>query len=591
MSSPIPIINTLRTTLQAAEPEHVAAGPVWGLSVLACLLVMLSSALTDDANTKLTRVVTVLLGLAVKHPRSTVRAVGCLMWQCVIWVYFQDRLPPLDDSQGESEVEDDVKKNTVNGVGRGKEAWWKVVTTVVELNTGVSTIAALLNSCSDEDREDSDVDVDEPLQRTLEVLQYMIGKTNPKIVTDTLDTLKHLLGISPSNSDQTELLDQDEDPEKGRQWDPTTKLLPHWLFSSLPGLLSVEFKDLSTAVRPVFEETAGPEDVRALTKGEIARGSAEPDNCSDLDMSVDECSEEEKRKRNEKGSWWMWEGLVRVWRGCVMSLWEGDSAGVAVGRREKQKEAIRKELVSVWEALVKKGVGFLQGLFFISFFCVHTVIHSNLTDAGDDEATSNFAVRVVNVLINILQDAPLELLPPRSSPPTPECKPKHGKSSPVRINASAASSSTTLNNATKLALAQHLWHATCRLIPDLLLVSSDAPERLLLCLVEREDSLTSSSSLFSLPSIEEDEEETAHLREKWTTLCVDVLVKCNPESLRAFWGYANSDGERQWEWRWDLRERSAVWRWFVDRWMGAWEDSEGNVGWEGAVVLLGVPFL
>jgi hypothetical protein len=212
-----------------------------------------------------------------------------------------------------------------------------------------------------------------------------------------------------------------------------------------------------------------------------------------------------------------------------------------------------------------------------------------LTDAGDDEATSNFAVRVVKVLVNILQDAPLELLPPRSSPPTPE---SNGKSSPVRIKASAASSSsTTLNNRTKLALTQRLWHATCRLIPDLLLVSSDAPEKLLLCLVEREDSLTSFSSLFSLPSIEEDEEETAHLREKWTILCVDVLVKCNPESLKAFWGYANSDGERQWEWRWDLRARSAVWRWFVDRWMGAWEDSEGNVGWEGAVVLLGVPFL
>lgn len=322
---------------------------------------MLSSALTDDANSKLTRVVTVLLGLAVKHPRSTVRAVGCLVWQCVIWVYFQDRLLPLDDGEGESEVDDGVAKTTARVAGKGKEVWWKVVTSVVDLNTGVSTITALLNSCSDEDREVSDEDVDEPLQRTLEVLQYMVGKAaNPKLVTDAVETLKHLLGVPSS-----ELPDLDEDPEKsGSQWDPTTKLLPHWLFSSLPGLLGVEFKALATAVRPVFEETAGPEDVRALTKGEIARGSAEPDNYLDADATID--TSEGKREQNEKGSWWMWEGLVRVWRGCVMALWEDDCAVVTVLRKEKElereRESTRKDLISVWEALVEKGVGFLQGL-------------------------------------------------------------------------------------------------------------------------------------------------------------------------------------------------------------------------------------
>jgi hypothetical protein len=220
-----------------------------------------------------------------------------------------------------------------------------------------------------------------------------------------------------------------------------------------------------------------------------------------------------------------------------------------------------------------------------------------LTDAGDDEATATFAVRVVKVLTNIMQDAPLDLLLPRSLPPTPQSESKQS-SSPVSITAakltiddsSVSSINTTLTNKTKLALIQRLWHITSSLIPHPLLASSGAPERLLASLMKREEDLTSSSPL-SLRSIEEEEQETTELRESWTTLCVDVLVKCNPEALKAFWGYVNGDGNREWDWTWDARERAGVWGCFVDRWMGACENIEGGVGWEAAVVLLGVPFL
>jgi len=345
---------------------------------------MLSSALTDDANTKLTRVVSALLALAVKHKRSSVRAVGCLMWRCAIWVYFQGRLPPLDDGEGESKAKDGVEKNTEKGACIAKQTWWKVVTTVVELNTGVCTIAALLSSSGkarDTLDEDNDgADEDEHLQRMLEVLQHMVGKTNSQIVTDVLETLKHLLGVSSYNSiEQAELEDYncspgyDEDQEqRGYHRDLTPKLLPHSLFSSLPGLLSVEFKALSTAVRPVFEETAGPEDVRALTRGEVARGSTEPDTSLDVNEDMSTRSDSGKRKKDGMGSWWMWEGLVRIWRRCVISLWEGEWVSVAAGKGEeklleREKEVVRRDLVSVWEALVGMGVGFLQGSFYFSF--------------------------------------------------------------------------------------------------------------------------------------------------------------------------------------------------------------------------------
>lgn len=107
--------------------------------------------------------------------------------------------------------------------------------------------------------------------------------------------------------------------------------------------------------------------------------------------------------------------------------------------------------------------------------------------------------------------------------------------------------------------------------------------------MKHEDILTS-PSVFALPSVEEDK-EVAHLMESWTALCVDVIVKCNPDALRAFWGYVNSDGVREWDWQWDAKDRVVVWGWFVDRWMGASQNGENGCRWESAVVLLGVPFL
>jgi hypothetical protein len=213
--------------------------------------------------------------------------------------------------------------------------------------------------------EEGDVDGDDPLQRTLQVLQYMVGKPQTRIVADTLEVLKRLLGVPFVDSEQAE----QEDRDYPKSLD-STKLLPFSLFSSLPGLLSVEFKDLATAVRSVFVETAGVEDVRPLTRGEVARGSAEPDSCLDLDGDVGvDRDHEGKGKTDERGGWWMWEGLVHVWRGCVLSLWEGEWAGVVVGkgadnRIEKEREAVRKDIVAVWESLVATGVGFLQGSFY-----------------------------------------------------------------------------------------------------------------------------------------------------------------------------------------------------------------------------------
>ena len=222
-----------------------------------------------------------------------------------------------------------------------------------------------------------------------------------------------------------------------------------------------------------------------------------------------------------------------------------------------------------------------------------------MADAGDDEATSAFAVRTVNVLTDILQDVQLDLVVPMasssSSSSTPtvahKFKSKLNASSPVPVTAPKlninGTTTSTFSNSVKLALIRRLWQASRRLIPHALLITSGAPERLLACLMKSEEDLTSSSSLFYLA----EDEEAGQAREHWASLCVGVIMACNPDALRAFWGYVNSEGEREWEWGWDWRERSMVWRWFVEQWVGFGEQGEIGAGWEGAVVLLGVPFL
>jgi hypothetical protein len=235
-------------------------------------------------------------------------------------------------------------------------------------------MAALLNSSSKNEKEDSGVDTDDALQRTLEVLHRMVGK--PNLHSDALAALKHLLGISSlSPFEEAELDNHGQDLEQGGQWDPTTRILPHSLFSSLSGLLSVEFTALFSVVRPIFDETAGLEDLRALTKGEVTRGCSEPDSDLDLDSMGDHLGER-KPTWDAKRSWWMWEGLVCAWRGCVLGLWEDDCGGTKIVGKEgaKEREREKEDLVSVWEALIGTGVEFLQGLLlFLSSVYSHSL--------------------------------------------------------------------------------------------------------------------------------------------------------------------------------------------------------------------------
>ena len=106
------LIKTLRTTLATPDPLCAAQGPVWALCTLASLIVLLGPALVTS--TKLTNVVKALLAVSIRHKKSSVRALACVVWRPLAWAYFRSPLPRgSDEDEEEEEWEDDSR--TTNG--------------------------------------------------------------------------------------------------------------------------------------------------------------------------------------------------------------------------------------------------------------------------------------------------------------------------------------------------------------------------------------------------------------------------------------------------------------------------------------------
>lgn len=232
------IIRTLKTTLAAEELEHVAQGPVWALSVLATFIVLLGSRLSEDKH--LNKIIWCLLCLGLKHKKTSVRALGCLLVRPLAWVYFQSPLPV--DSDEESEVDDEVHVQRKEA----RRYHLKMLLTAVECKAGVSTIGALLGEESS---------VDDPLLRSIEILHHMALKPG-KTCQDAVEAMQYMVSFSENVRDDY-------------AWN-SSLLLPKSLFSSCPGLLTVGFKSLKDAVEPIFEQVSTVEDIRCLTREEMS---------------------------------------------------------------------------------------------------------------------------------------------------------------------------------------------------------------------------------------------------------------------------------------------------------------------------------
>lgn len=234
------IVRTLKSTMVSEDPEHVAQGPVWALSVLATFIVLLGSRISEDM--RINKIISYLLALGLRHKKSSIRALGYLLIRPLAWVYFQPPLPA--DSDEESEVDDEVRVQRKEA----RRIHFKMLQTAVECKAGVSTIGALLGE---------ELSGDDALRRSIEILQYMAGKPG-KTCEDAVDVMQCMVSS----------FENAHDDGADHAWSGSL-LLPKSLFSSFPGLLTAEFKSLKDVVEPIFEQVSTAEDIRRLTREEI----------------------------------------------------------------------------------------------------------------------------------------------------------------------------------------------------------------------------------------------------------------------------------------------------------------------------------
>lgn len=467
------------------------------MTVLANLTVLLGPRLCSNA--KVCRVMTGLLSLSMRHKKSSVRGLGCLVWRCVAWVWFQPPFSKDCDQDDEMEVvdEDGEKKQSV------RDMYWRVVRSVVDIGAGMATIAGLLSDYSslntDDDAEEGN------LRRVMQVMRSMIKKGG-QTCGEAMDVLKILVSSDPSPSFSSS------------EWN-YNRLLPPSLFNALPGLLSAEYKSLVSIVKPIFDQCPQLEDVRPLTREELAQD-------------------------------WVFEELVDIWRRGLCYLELPEECGTPM------------EVVAVWEGLLTARMSVLQGTRF-GHFC-HSDHAKYIVDSNDNvEGTGVFVVRAAYILIDILEDTSLDLTT-KSGPPRNALS----SSSPARALPSSHS-----NTVLKLSIIRDLWATVRTTVPsDLMAV---AGEKVLCCLLDKEDKLM----------WETDSPDDA--RKQWAMFCAEVLLVCDMDEVRSFWDINRHAGsQRKREWSRKPETRSLVWTCFVQKWK---EEREWH--WEGAVILLGAPFV
>ena len=173
--------------------------------------------------------------------------------------------------------------------------------------------------------------------------------------------------------------------------------------------------------------------------------------------------------------------------------------------------------------------------------------------------------------------------------PKPEFGPNQATSVPVDTIPSSdepvpkPNGTASKNAELRLVVVNRLWQTMRTIFPQVTLVP--AAEALLTSLIKNEASLLPESARMDGFFSESDSGEST--RNKWVSLFVSVLSICDASAVRAFLGYEESgtiSGLREKGFKWTQEFQNAVWRTAVEQ----WRDGEGH--WEGAVVLLGVPF-
>ncbi|PPR07765.1 hypothetical protein CVT24_003715 [Panaeolus cyanescens] len=473
------IIRTLRTTLSNPDPQHVAQGPVWGLSVLASFSVLLHSRLCTDV--RVNKVIINLLNIALKSKKGSIRSLCHLVWRPLTWVYFQPPLP--SDSDEESEIDDEEQMV----IAKIRKVYWQVVSNVIEYRTGVSTVAALLGEAPDSE---------ENVREAIVLLRNMASKAG-STCPDAVDTVHQMVSMSSSKS----------------SWD-SSYLIPPSLFSSSPGILTADLKGANSPLQTIFEEVAAIDDVRCLTRDEIAKP-------------------------------WVFKGLISIWWSALSCLQLGDSAEVPT------------PLVEIWERILTHRVSFLEE-----------------NEEGDSVVA--FANQAIQYVIEVLEQPDLNFVFKHGrASPAPDLMTATMEGSDDAASRVDPTEFCT-NGELRLRVVRTLWIQFKKVFPDSTI--SEAAEKLLVSMMRNHLSILGPSALLSKEGSTREARHGKNVRDEWVGLMMDILSVCDVEAMKVFWGLETDGPAQSGTWgsSWSEAFKAAVWKAAVECWRAGdygWESA------------------
>lgn len=214
----------------------------------------------------------------------------------------------------------------------------------------------------------------------------------------------------------------------------------------------------------------------------------------------------------------------------------------------------------------------------IATFGFRTILMHYL-DIDDPSSMSSLGMTYVKYVTDILENPDLNLKPNGDLKGVGPANRNDAVPDSDGVTPVIAGSTKCTNGELRLRVVRRMWNAMSGVFPKLALV--EAAETLLACLMRNAKSLLTESA-YSL------EDEGERERNSWVALCVDVSRICGSEALRVFWGCEEGAPVKKvpgaWAWDWTKEFTNAVWKTAVEK----WGDNEGH--WEGAAILLGVPF-
>ncbi|KIY71205.1 hypothetical protein CYLTODRAFT_346440, partial [Cylindrobasidium torrendii FP15055 ss-10] len=197
------IVRALRTSLSNEEPAAVTQGPVWGLSILGHLTLLLRSSVFDDLEVR--SIVKNLISIPRSSKCQVVRQLTAIAWRSVVWGLFQPRLEATDEDSDD-------------------RAYVALANSVPEFGNGLCLTAGILAGQANVDSLNTN--------RYLVVVEQMVTKT-PRIVRDGLAILQQLVAVAPDGDEEF-------------TFDPNS-ILPLPFFSANPGLLTEHFENIDSS--------------------------------------------------------------------------------------------------------------------------------------------------------------------------------------------------------------------------------------------------------------------------------------------------------------------------------------------------------